>query len=165
MEISVTTVSQMINAAKEYASQSSGTITVNNPEKYKAFRDGQKSGFEFADKEMQSLIDENEKVKRLLHDLTPGGSEFYNDPEYCAKWIRESRTDSHYSLANIITQTKEQNKKLLDSNRELKSALQDLLNDVLNLLDKNDTVKLGTMGTIHIVAAQEAISNAKELNK
>lgn len=43
--------------------------------------------------EYDQLKAENEKVKRLLHDLTPGGSEFYNDPEYCAKWIREEREE------------------------------------------------------------------------
>jgi len=39
--------------------------------------------------EYPRLEAENQKLKRLLHDLTPGGSEFYNDPEYCAKWIKE----------------------------------------------------------------------------
>lgn len=69
-------------------------------------------------KHVQANIDlhkereENEKVKRLLHDLTPGGSEFYNDPAYCAKWIRESREENHYTLSNIIKNTKAENEAL-----------------------------------------------------
>ncbi len=72
-------------------------------------------------KDAPTLYRENEKLKRLLHDLTPGGSEFYNDPEYCAKWIRESRTDAHYSMANIIKETKDENKKLREVLAELMS--------------------------------------------
>lgn len=49
---------------------------------------------------------ENEKLRRLLHDLTPGGSEFYNDPEYCTKWIRENREKSHYHLVAQIKKLK-----------------------------------------------------------
>jgi hypothetical protein len=35
------------------------------------------------------LLEQNSKLKRLLEGLTPGGSEFFNDPEYCAKWVKE----------------------------------------------------------------------------
>lgn len=58
------------------------------------------------------LAKENAELKRLLHDLTPGGSEFYNDPERCAKWIRESRQEAHFSMAAIIKEEKEKNAKL-----------------------------------------------------
>jgi len=70
------------------------------------------------------LQDENDKLKRLLHDLTPGGSEFYNDPEYCAKWVRESRQQHHYSLARQIVNLKNERQKLLDSNQKLLDALE-----------------------------------------
>jgi len=33
------------------------------------------------------------KALKILHDLTPGGSEFVNDPEYCAAWIKRVRYD------------------------------------------------------------------------
>ncbi len=74
------------------------------------------------------LQDENDKLKRLLHDLTPGGSEFYNDPEYCAQWIRENRQQHHYSLAQQIVNLKDERQKLLDSNNELRGALLKILN-------------------------------------
>lgn len=60
------------------------------------------------------LLVENEKLKRLLHDLTPGGSEFYNDPEYCAKWIRENREANHYTLAGIVKELKKTTRELIE---------------------------------------------------
>ncbi len=71
----------------------------------------------------KNLLNENEKIKKLLHELTPGGSEFYNDPEYCAKWIKESRTENHYLLSNKIKDLKEKNAKLLSSKLELIDGL------------------------------------------
>ncbi len=54
-------------------------------------------------------------------------------------------------------------KRLIDSNRELKNSLEGLLSDVLDLLNKNDSIKLGTMGMIHIAQAKTAINNAKAI--
>ena len=62
---------------------------------------------------MEDLILENEKIKRLLHDLTPGGSEFYNDPEYCAKWIRENREQNHYILSGMVRDLKQVTRELI----------------------------------------------------
>ncbi len=84
-------------------------------------------GSEAMQNERQRLIEENEKVKRLLHDLTPGGSEFYNDPEYCAKWVSENRTENHYILTNMVKEQKAENKMLIDSNRELVNKLEYIL--------------------------------------
>ena len=53
-------------------------------------------------------------VKRMLHDLTPGGSEFYNDPGRCIGWIKQ-RFDS-FSMHKIA----EFKEKL----KEIKEALQ-----------------------------------------
>jgi hypothetical protein len=38
------------------------------------------------------------RYKRALEGLTPGGSEFVNDPEYCAQWIRERREYQHETI-------------------------------------------------------------------
>ena len=74
------------------------------------------------------------KLKMLLHDLTPGGSEFYDNPEYCAEWVKKQRQESHYTMANIIKELKERNKALYD-------ALQNLCDKVekLALWDKTDS--------------------------
>lgn len=77
--------------------------------------------------EYPKLVAENQKIKRLLEELTPGGSEFHNDPEYCAKWIRENRQENHFSLAKIIKAEKEENKRLADSNKELKQLAKECL--------------------------------------
>ena len=103
------------------------------------------------------LLKENEQLKRLLHDLTPGGSEFYNDPEYCAKWIRESRQENHYQLGGIIKETKKENEQLKEQletganqyakyvmrNEELKEqvkVLRDVLEKTTNYLDKGNSI-------------------------
>ena len=53
------------------------------------------------------------------------------------------------------------NARLIAAAPELLEAMTDLLADVLNLLEKNSTIKLGTMGIVHIVKAKEAIKKAK----
>lgn len=68
----------------------------------------------------------NEQLKRLLHDLTPGGSEFYNDPEYCAKWIRENRQQESKILKEMVKAAKDKNESLQQRNKELLDALQPL---------------------------------------
>ena len=105
--------------------------------------------------ERQSLLDENEKVKRLLHDLTPGGSEFYNDPEYCTKWVRENREENHYSLAKIIKELKDERQKLLDSNRELLALVNECYGyfSAPNFTDRHGTAK----------RLKTAINNAKNI--
>jgi hypothetical protein len=47
------------------------------------------------------IIDLLWRYKRALEGLTPGGSEFVNDPEFCAQWARKARDTQH---AMIIKQ-------------------------------------------------------------
>lgn len=62
--------------------------------------------------EIDALQERVEKISILLHDLTPGGSEFANDPEYCAKWIRENRLEESKQLKKIIVARGERVKEL-----------------------------------------------------
>ncbi len=71
---------------------------------------------------IQTLQEENEKFKRLLHDLTPGGSEFYNDPEYCAKWIRENRDSERKTLKEIVKRLKLELSKFIDIQIKVKQS-------------------------------------------
>jgi hypothetical protein len=41
---------------------------------------------------------DNTNCQRLLESLTPGGSEFHNDPERCAQWIKK-KLSSRATLA------------------------------------------------------------------
>ena len=70
------------------------------------------------------LKTDNEKLKILLHDLTPGGSEFVNDPEYCAKWIKDDRENTISLLKNAIIKLKADNEAIREANRELISHLE-----------------------------------------
>jgi hypothetical protein len=56
-----------------------------------------------------SLIGEARELQRLLEDLTPGGSEFHDDPQRCAQYVRER-------LATVA--------RVQAENRRLRAALQ-----------------------------------------
>lgn len=47
-----------------------------------------------------------DRYKSALEGLTPGGSEFVNDPEKCARWVRESHNIMVQALKNIIRRLK-----------------------------------------------------------
>lgn len=88
--------------------------------------------------EHDSLKAENEKVKRLLHDLTPGGSEFYNDPEYCEKWIRESREQNHDALSNVIKETKAENERLRELSEKWGKHNVELMKQNVELMQESE---------------------------
>lgn len=46
------------------------------------------------------------RYKQALEGLTPGGSEFVDDPEYCAEFVRRSRHSQHETIVRL---TKELN--------------------------------------------------------
>lgn len=49
------------------------------------------------------------RYKRALEGLTPGGSEFVNDPEYCAQYVRNQRTHQHETIIRQQLKIKESN--------------------------------------------------------
>jgi hypothetical protein len=55
------------------------------------------------DQRIAALAAENARLKRLLCDLTPGGSEFVNSPENCAAWVQR-RVQSLSKL--VVTHSK-----------------------------------------------------------
>lgn len=85
-----------------------------------------------------------EKISILLHDLTPGGSEFANDPEYCAKWIRENRLEESKSLKQIIASQKERIKELEEGS--------------LNCFSVDEIRKAGIDGEISSIDIEHLIS-------
>ena len=92
-------------------------------------------------KMVEKLEGENESIKRLLHDLTPGGSEFYNDPEYCAKFIRDTRQETHYTMTGIIAEKKKENEALKERVKQLEAALGKISNCFGLTLGKADAGK------------------------
>lgn len=61
--------SQLISAAKEYASISLGGVTANNPEKYKAFRNGQDDGVKIQKQKDKIVIDKLVDALKGMCDL------------------------------------------------------------------------------------------------
>lgn len=53
------------------------------------------------------------RYKKALEGMTVGGSEFVNDPEYCAEWLRKGRDSSH----NTILRLTDEKKKAYDAGR------------------------------------------------
>jgi len=60
------------------------------------------------------------RAQKLLESLTPGGSEFYNDPEYCVKYIKEFETSQHKKITTLMADKKS----LAAQNNDLLAALQ-----------------------------------------
>lgn len=76
-----------------------------------------------------SKLRENEKnAARLLESLTPGGSEFVDDPEYCAKYVKELIN----SIPSIILPIKKENEKLREDNERMKNELKKYSDEFIN---------------------------------
>lgn len=73
---------KLIEAAKAYASKQSGGVTINNPELYKAFRDGQDNALSLT----QPLKAENERLKRYVNYVAEKIS-FGSFPESYEGWV------------------------------------------------------------------------------
>ncbi|MEO7048961.1 MAG: hypothetical protein ABI091_26900 [Ferruginibacter sp.] len=53
------------------------------------------------------LKEDNERYEKAIVSLTPGGSEFIGDPEYCAKIVKEFQASQHKVICNITLEKKE----------------------------------------------------------
>ena len=58
------------------------------------------------------------KAQKLLESLTPGGSEFYNDSDYCVKYVKDYEESLLSSIKNLVAQKN----KLIKENLELLEA-------------------------------------------
>ena len=52
------------------------------------------------------LFTEKEKWRLALEGLTPGGSEFVNDVDYCVDYLQRQRAVQHSNLSNAVKQRK-----------------------------------------------------------
>jgi len=82
-------------------------------------------------KNVRDLVIAYQQVTRLLHDLTPGGSEFYNDPEYCAKWIRKEREECAALQRGTIKELKAE----LEATKQMEAKLREALERIKNTYD------------------------------
>lgn len=73
-------------------------------------------------------IKNESKAARLLEDLTPGGSEFYNDPQHCFNFVKEQLR----SIPSQILPFKKRADELKEQNKLLLEALEDCWKDSIN---------------------------------
>ena len=69
------------------------------------------------------------KSQKLLESLTPGGSEFENDPEYCVKYIKDFQTSQHKQIVELVLEKRE----LSEGKRELL----EVLNEIIAISDRS----------------------------
>lgn len=62
--------------------------------------------------ENQKLKDENESIKMFLESLTPGGSEYHNDPVRCFSVIKEIMQSEAVALKNVVVGLKKEKDEL-----------------------------------------------------
>ena len=74
--------------------------------------------------EYDKLKADNEALNKLLCGLTPGGSEFVNDPEYCVKYVKKFEDSQHELIMSLIVE----NKQLIYQKAELLGVLKELNN-------------------------------------
>lgn len=71
---------------------------------------------------VDELRKEIERLNRLFTSITPGGSEFVNDPEYCIKFIKENDSQVKSIIRNQskrISELEEENNKLIMLTKQL----------------------------------------------
>ena len=56
------------------------------------------------------------KAMKILESLTPSGSEFVNEPERCAQFLRDTRESQHRMIIRLTMERNALRKQLEDSN-------------------------------------------------
>lgn len=49
---------------------------------------------------------ERERYEKAIVSLTPGGSEFVNEPEYCVKYVKEYQQSQHDLICKLVIEKK-----------------------------------------------------------
>lgn len=92
--------------------------------------------------------------EKAITSLTPGGSEFVNDPEYCAKYVKDNQDSLKIMLVN---QAKE--KKKLKKERDL---LIEALENMVNSYEKSRGLLMITYLHPEYSKAKEILNNLKK---
>lgn len=79
-----------------------------------------------------------EKIRKwntlVASGCTPGGSEFHDDPAFCAKYFKQISNSNH----NVL----KENVKLKRKNQELETEISRLQNEISNLRNQNDVLRI-----------------------
>ena len=57
-------------------------------------------------------MSKEETAMRLLEKLTPQGSEFYNDPEFCYEYLQRVKIQRHKIIKKLVLKNRELLKRL-----------------------------------------------------
>lgn len=103
---------------------------------------------------------ENQKWEKALISLTPGGSEFCDDPEYCVKYIKEFQAFTHKMLIdNIIEQKSNNHVKITKSEADfICQALNAYFHDANDKLSKSSD-----LGDYEIINYKHQLNRSKEI--
>jgi chromosome segregation ATPase len=67
-----------------------------------------------------ALLDEQVKhLQKLLCDLTPGGSEFVDNPQNCFEWIKRRIDDAVRNNVRLVGERNEVQRKITEANQKL----------------------------------------------
>ena len=73
-----------------------------------------------------ALVNALESIKcpamKALEELTPSGSEFWEDPDRCYKTVREQRMSTHRLLVQTVGQRNDLQRELVDVKKDLSFA-------------------------------------------
>lgn len=97
------------------------------------------------------------KLEKALVSLTPGGSEFCDDPDYCVKYVKEFQDHQHKLLMNFLLKK--------DSIGVSKSEA-DFIVEALNFYWHEASKKLAKpeeLGDIEKMIYQQQLDRSKEL--
>lgn len=102
----------------------------------------------------QSESEETRKYRLALESLTPGGSEYYKNPEQCVEFVKTIRQDQHKKIIEEVKCRKELEERVWELTSQLNewkrySGKVDVLNrDNKLLLDSLDQMRLDVIGQI-----------------
>jgi hypothetical protein len=77
---------------------------------------------QLAEKVFELIENEAKPWRRALNDLTPGGSEFANDPEECKTFVKRSREAQHRVILSLIERRADAERRLLAETQRAKIA-------------------------------------------
>ncbi len=89
--------------------------------------------------EYDKLKEERDRYEKAIVSLTPSGSEFVNDPEYCAKHVKEYQASQHGIICNLVIEKK----KLKEERDLLIDALRECADD-LKRMKRNEASRIET---------------------
>ena len=143
---------------ENYISPTMGVIQFNILLKTDYGKEGTKENAERIVKcwnEYDKLKEERDRYEKSIVSLTPSGSEFVNDPEYCAKHVKDYQASQHKLICDLVIEKK----KNISERDLLIEALKNILSE---FEDKSVQMKTPIAYFRHFNKAEELLNNIKK---